>query len=54
MDKEVVNTEIREFLKKADITLQQEIERALQAAIESGRPWTRQSNEQVLHPPSSR
>ena len=37
MDEEVVNMEIRKFLKKVGITSQREIERAVQAAIESGR-----------------
>ena len=36
MDEDVLNMEIRKFLKKVGITSQREIERALQAALESG------------------
>ena len=34
MNEDVVNMEIRKFLKKVGITSQREIEKALQAAIE--------------------
>ncbi|MDX2456362.1 MAG: DUF6494 family protein [Gammaproteobacteria bacterium] len=37
MDEDVLNMEIRKFLKKVGITSQREIERALQAALESGK-----------------
>jgi hypothetical protein len=37
MNEDVVNMEIRKFLKKVGITSQREIEKALQAAIESGK-----------------
>jgi hypothetical protein len=37
MNEDVVNMEIRKFLKKVGITSQREIEKALQAAVESGK-----------------
>ena len=37
MNEDVVNTEIRKFLKKVGVTSQQEIENALQAAAAAGR-----------------
>jgi hypothetical protein len=37
MNEDVVNMEIRKFLKKVGITSQREIEKALQEAIESGK-----------------
>lgn len=37
MNEDVLNMEIRKFLKKVGITSQREIERALQAALESGK-----------------
>jgi uncharacterized protein DUF6494 len=36
MDEEVFNLELRKFLKKLGITAQREIEKAVQAGIESG------------------
>jgi hypothetical protein len=36
MDEEVFNLELRNFLKKFGITAQREIEKAVQAGIESG------------------
>lgn len=36
MDEELLNLEIRKFLKKAGITSQREIEKAVAAGIESG------------------
>lgn len=44
MNEDVVNMEIRKFLKKVGITSQREIEKALQAAIEAGKLT---GNEQV-------
>ena len=37
MDEDVVNRDIRKFLKKVGITSQQEIEKALQEAADAGR-----------------
>ena len=37
MNEDVVNMEIRKFLKKVGITSQREIEKALQAAVENGK-----------------
>jgi len=37
MNEDVVNMEIRKFLKKVGITSQREIEKALQEAVESGK-----------------
>ena len=37
MNEDVMNMEIRKYLKKVGITSQREIEKALQAAIEDGR-----------------
>jgi len=37
MNEDVVNMEIRKFLKKIGISSQREIEKALQAAIDSGK-----------------
>ena len=37
MNEDVMNMEIRKFLKKVGITSQREIEKALQAAFESGK-----------------
>ena len=37
MNEDVMNMEIRKFLKKVGITSQREIEKALQAAIDDGR-----------------
>jgi hypothetical protein len=37
MNEDVVNMEIRKFLKKVGITSQREIEKALQAAVEGGK-----------------
>ena len=37
MNEDVVNMEIRKVLKKVGITSQREIEKALQAAVESGK-----------------
>jgi len=37
IDQDVLNTEIRKFLKKVGITSQQEIERAIEEAVEAGR-----------------
>ncbi len=37
MDEDVLNMEIRKFLKKVGITSQREIERALLGAVESGK-----------------
>ena len=37
MDEDVINMEIRKFLKKVGITSQREIERALLGAVESGK-----------------
>lgn len=37
MNEDVINMEIRKVLKKVGITSQREIERALQAAFESGK-----------------
>jgi hypothetical protein len=37
IDQDVLNTEIRKFLKKVGITSQQEIERAIAEAVEAGR-----------------
>jgi hypothetical protein len=37
MDEDMVNMEIRKFLKKVGVTSQREIENALQQAIGSGR-----------------
>ena len=36
MNEDMINMEIRKFLKKVGITSQREIEKALQAAFESG------------------
>jgi hypothetical protein len=36
MNEDVINMEIRKFLKKVGITSQREIEKALQAAIDGG------------------
>ena len=36
MDEEIFNVELRKFLKKFGITAQREIERAVEAGIESG------------------
>ncbi|HKK04335.1 MAG TPA: DUF6494 family protein [Gammaproteobacteria bacterium] len=36
MDEEVFNMQVRKFLKKVGITAQQEIERAVRAALEAG------------------
>jgi hypothetical protein len=44
MNEDVLNMEIRKFLKKVGITSQREIEKALQAAVESGKL---SGNEQV-------
>ena len=44
MNEDVLNMEIRKFLKKVGISSQREIEKALQAAIDSGKL---QGNEQV-------
>jgi hypothetical protein len=44
MNEDVVNMEIRKFLKKVGISSQREIEKALQAAIDSGKL---KGNEQV-------
>jgi len=37
MDEELFNLELRKFLKKFGVTAQREIERAVQAGLESGR-----------------
>jgi ribosomal protein L1 len=37
MDEELFNLELRKFLKKFGITAQREIEKAVKAALESGR-----------------
>jgi hypothetical protein len=37
MNEDVVNMEIRKFLKKVGVTSQREIEKALQGAAEAGR-----------------
>ena len=37
MNEDMINMEIRKFLKKVGITSQREIEKALQAAFESGK-----------------
>ena len=37
MNEDVVNMDIRKFLKKVGVTSQQEIEKALQEAAEAGR-----------------
>ena len=37
MDEEVLNLEIRKFLKKVGVTSQREIEKAVRDALESGR-----------------
>ena len=44
MNEDVVNMEIRKFLKKVGITSQREIEKALQAAVDGG---TLSGSEQV-------
>ena len=44
MNEDVVNMEIRKFLKKVGVSSQREIEKSLQAAIDSGKL---QGNEQV-------
>ena len=44
MNEDVVNMEIRKFLKQVGITSQREIEKALQVAIEAGKL---SGNEQV-------
>lgn len=44
MNEDVLNMEIRKFLKKVGISSQREIEKALQAAVESGKL---SGNEQV-------
>jgi hypothetical protein len=44
MNEDVVNMEIRKFLKKVGITSQREIEKALQAAVDGGKLG---GNEQV-------
>lgn len=37
MDQEVFNLEVRKFLKRFGITAQREIERAVEAALQSGK-----------------
>jgi hypothetical protein len=37
MNEDVVNMDIRKFLKKVGVTSQREIEKALQEAVEAGR-----------------
>lgn len=37
MNEDVINMEIRKFLKKVGITSQREIEKALQAAVDDGK-----------------
>jgi hypothetical protein len=37
MDEEIFNTGLRKFLRRVGVTSQQEIERAVRAAIEAGR-----------------
>ena len=37
MDEEIFNTSLRKFLRKVGVTSQQEIEKAVRAAIEAGR-----------------
>jgi len=37
VDEEIFNTSLRKFLRKVGVTSQQEIEKAVRAAIEAGR-----------------
>jgi Family of unknown function (DUF6494) len=37
VDEEIFNTSVRKFLRKVGVTSQQEIEKAVRAAVEAGR-----------------